>query len=64
MDQFYENGFFLAVIALIRLFDHAFIPLFFHWRTCVIRANHENAVSPAVLINLRCAQENTILHTK
>lgn len=64
MDQFYENGFFPAVIALIRQFDHPFIPLSFHWRTCVIRANHENAASPAVLINRRCAQENTILHTK
>jgi len=60
MAQFCENGFFLEVIQLIRLFDHPFIPLFFHWRTSVIRVNHEKAASPAVFINRRCAQQ---MHT-
>jgi len=49
-----------VALQLIRLFDHPFIPLSFHWRTCVIRANHENAASPAVFINHHRAHKKPI----
>jgi len=60
MAQFWKNGFVFSAFQVIRLFDHPFIPLFFHWRTCVIRANHEKAGFPAVLINPCCARKNRI----
>jgi len=51
MDLFREIGFFFLFIRVIRLFDHPFIPLLFHWRTGDISTNHENTRVPAVFIN-------------